>query len=100
MSVRIRLIGPLTVEHDGGELTGSALGGVRERRLLAILALAGGQVVPKDVLVDRLWDRQPQHPLAAIDTAVSLTRRALGPAAARPRDGSAGLPPALPDGPR
>ena len=82
MSVRIRLIGPLAVEHDGGELNGSALGGVRERRLLAILALAGGEVVPKDVLVERLWDRQPQHPLAAIDTAVSLTRRALGPAAA------------------
>ena len=81
MSVRIRLIGSLTVEHDGGELTGSSLGGVRERRLLAILALAGGEVVPKDVLVERLWDRQPQHPLAAIDTAVSLTRRALGPAA-------------------
>ena len=81
VSVRIRLIGSLTVERDGGELTGSALGGVRERRLLAILALAGGEVVPKDVLVERLWDRQPQHPLAAIDTAVSLTRRALGPAA-------------------
>ena len=81
VSVRIRLLGPLTVERDGGELTGSALGGVRERRLLAILALAAGDVVPKDVIIERLWDRLPQHPLAAIDTAVSLTRRALGSAA-------------------
>jgi DNA-binding SARP family transcriptional activator len=78
--VRIRLVGPLTVERDGDELTGSALGGIRERRLLAILALAGGEVVPKDVIIERLWDDPPRNPAAAVDTAVSLTRRALGPA--------------------
>ncbi len=80
MPVRIRLLGPLTVERDGTELTGPALGGVRERRLLAILALASGDVVPKDVIIERLWDQLPKHPAAAVDTAVSLARRALGSA--------------------
>ncbi len=82
VSVRIRLVGPLTVERGDEELTGSALGGIRERRLLAILALADGAVVPKDVIIERLWDHAPRHPAAAVDTAVSLTRRALGSAAA------------------
>jgi DNA-binding SARP family transcriptional activator len=81
VSVRIRLIGPLTVESDGREISGPALGGQRERRLLAILALARGEVVPKDVLAERLWDDPPRNPAAAIDTAVSLLRRALGAAA-------------------
>lgn len=63
---------------DERELTGGALGGARERRLLAILAVAQGEVVSKDALIDRLWDRPPQNPAAAVDTAVSLLRRALG----------------------
>jgi DNA-binding SARP family transcriptional activator len=79
--VRVRLIGPLSVERGDETLTGSALGGLRERRLLAILAIAGGEVVSKDVITERLWDRLPTNPAAAIDTAVSLTRRALGSAA-------------------
>lgn len=81
MSVRVRLIGPLTVEREGEDLTGAALGGARERRLLAILAVALGEVVPKGTIVERLWDNPPRDPPAAVDTAVSLLRRALGPAA-------------------
>jgi len=63
---------------DDDELVGAALGGARERRLLAILAVAAGEVVSKDAIIERLWDRQPQNPVAAVDTAVSLLRRALG----------------------
>jgi DNA-binding SARP family transcriptional activator/tetratricopeptide (TPR) repeat protein len=76
--MRVNLIGPLTVRGDGTELAGSALGGARERRLLAILAAAQGDVVAKDVVIDRLWDDPPRDPSAAVDTSVSLLRRALG----------------------
>lgn len=68
------------VEHQERELTGAALGGARERRLLAILACARGAPVTKDELIERLWDRPPRNPAAAVDTAVSLVRRALGSA--------------------
>ena len=91
--MRIRLVGPLTVERGDEELTGSALGGVRERRLLAILALADGAVVPKDVIIERLWDHVPRNPAAAVDTAVSLTRRALGSAATVLETFRPGIPP-------
>ena len=69
------------VLRDDGELVGAASGGARERRLLAILAVAAGEVVPKDAIIERLWDRRPRNPVAAVDTAVSLLRRALGSAA-------------------
>jgi DNA-binding SARP family transcriptional activator/tetratricopeptide (TPR) repeat protein len=80
--MRVRVVGPLTVEHDGRELAGAALGGARERRLLAILACARGSTVAKDELAERLWDRPPRNSAAGIDTAVSLLRRALGTAGA------------------
>jgi DNA-binding SARP family transcriptional activator len=76
--MRVRLVGPLTVEIEGAELSGSDLGGARERRLLSILAAANGTVVPKDALIERLWHRPPQRPAAAVDTAVSILRRSLG----------------------
>jgi DNA-binding SARP family transcriptional activator len=66
------------VQRADGELNGAALGGARERRLLAILAVAGDEVVTKDAIIERLWDRPPQNPAAAVDTAISLLRRALG----------------------
>jgi DNA-binding SARP family transcriptional activator len=81
MAVRVRVVGPLTVERQSDVLSGSAIGGPRERRLLAILALAGNDVVPKDVIIERLWNRPPSNPAAAVDTAVSLLRRALGASA-------------------
>jgi DNA-binding SARP family transcriptional activator/tetratricopeptide (TPR) repeat protein len=82
VDTRVRVVGPLTVEHEGRELAGAALGGARERRLLAILACARGSTVTKEELAERLWDRPPRDPAAGIDTAVSLLRRALGPAGA------------------
>jgi DNA-binding SARP family transcriptional activator/tetratricopeptide (TPR) repeat protein len=81
VAARVRLLGPLTVQRDDTELVGGALGGARERRLLAILAAARGEVVAKDVIIERLWDKPPRKPAAAVDTSVSLLRRALGPLA-------------------
>ncbi|MGI8876707.1 MAG: winged helix-turn-helix domain-containing protein [Egibacteraceae bacterium] len=57
------------------------MGGARERPLLAILAFVPGEAVPKDTIIERLWDDAPRDPSTAVDTAVSLLRRGLGGAA-------------------
>jgi DNA-binding SARP family transcriptional activator len=79
MGVRVRVLGPVTVARGDGELAGRSLGGGRERRLLTVLAVADGAVVARDALIDAVWDRPPKDPSAALDTTVSLLRRALGP---------------------
>ncbi len=40
-----------------------------------------GEAVPKDTIIERLWDDAPRDPSTAVDTAVSLLRRGLGGAA-------------------
>jgi DNA-binding SARP family transcriptional activator len=52
MPMRFRILGPLEVEGDGGELP---LGGPKPRALLALLLLHPNEVVPADRLVDELW---------------------------------------------
>ena len=46
--MRFRILGPLQVEDDGGPV---AVGGPKPRTLLAVLLVAGGEVVPADRLV-------------------------------------------------
>lgn len=48
----IRLLGPLEVLHDGRPV---ALGGIKQRATLGMLALRANQVVPTSHLVDALW---------------------------------------------
>ena len=72
----IRLLGPITAERDGEP---ASLGGPRQRAVLARLALARGQVVTVDRLVEDVWAGEP--PATAVNTLqsyVSLLRRALG----------------------
>jgi DNA-binding SARP family transcriptional activator len=51
-----RVLGPLEVAGDDGPL---ALGGIRQRSLLAILLLQANQVVSRDRLIDALWGASP-----------------------------------------
>jgi DNA-binding SARP family transcriptional activator/tetratricopeptide (TPR) repeat protein len=56
-----------------------ALGGVRERSLLAVLLLNANELLPMDRLVDELWGEEP--PKAAVKTVqvyVSRLRKLLG----------------------
>jgi DNA-binding SARP family transcriptional activator/tetratricopeptide (TPR) repeat protein len=76
--MKVRVLGPLSFERDDDVIGGQALGGARERRLLGVLAAHRGRAVPKDEIVECLWDRPPKNPAAAVDTAVSLLRRAMG----------------------
>jgi DNA-binding SARP family transcriptional activator len=52
MPMRFRILGPLEVEGDGGEIR---LGGPKPRALLALLLLHRNEVVPADRLIDELW---------------------------------------------
>lgn len=76
MALDLHLLGPITAERDGEPV---ALGGPRQRAVLARLVLAGGRMVTADRLIDDVWAGEP--PASAtntLQTYVSLLRRALG----------------------
>ena len=80
--LELGLLGPLEVRIDDGAPV--ALGGVRQRALLAVLALHANQVVSTDRLIDELWGEHP--PSTAVHTVqvfVSRLRGALGLAGER-----------------
>jgi DNA-binding SARP family transcriptional activator len=72
-----RLLGPLEVvsEHDQP----IALGGVKQRSVLAALLLQANEVVSTDRLIDQLWGAAPPATAAkSIQVYVSRLRKALG----------------------
>ncbi|MEV4398508.1 BTAD domain-containing putative transcriptional regulator [Nonomuraea sp. NPDC049607] len=75
--MRISILGPLEVEGDGGPV---AVGGLRLRALLAVLALEAGRLVTAERLIDVLWPQEPPANAAnALQTLVRRLRAALRP---------------------
>ncbi len=71
-----RLLGPLEVSEQGQPL---ALGGVRQRSLLAVLLLHANELVSTDRLIDQLWGAAPPATAAkTVQVYVSRLRKALG----------------------
>jgi DNA-binding SARP family transcriptional activator len=71
-----RILGPLEVLGDGRAL---ALGGQKQRALLALLLLDAGRVVSTDRIVDALWgDQPPRTAPTSLQNFVSSLRKALG----------------------
>jgi len=73
--MEIRLLGAFTVDADDGP---RPLGGLRQRAVLAVLAVHANEVVPIDRLADDAWSGEP--PRSAVGTLqryVSHLRRAL-----------------------
>src|SRR4051794_520294 len=64
MAVELRLLGPVEI-HAGGEML--AVGGPQRRVLLAAVAVDAGRMVPRQQLIDRVWDTAPP---AGVDSAV------------------------------
>jgi DNA-binding SARP family transcriptional activator len=63
-----------------------AVGGPRERALLALLVLRANTVLARDRLIDELWpDDPPESAVNILQTYVSRLRRALPPARLRTR---------------
>jgi DNA-binding SARP family transcriptional activator len=74
--VEFRILGPLEVVERGQSL---ALGGSRQRTLLALLLTRPNEVVSADRLVDELWPTQPpQNAPNALQYHVSQLRKSLG----------------------
>jgi hypothetical protein len=73
--VEFRILGPLEVWDEGGEVS---LGGRKPRALLAVLLLHANEVVPTDRLIDELWgEDSPDDATAALRVNVSRLRKAL-----------------------
>ncbi|MGH3282635.1 MAG: AfsR/SARP family transcriptional regulator, partial [Trebonia sp.] len=78
-TISIRLLGRFAVERAGQEIPQGLFGGRLARRLLRLLALRRGTLVPKDLIADALWpDKPPVDPAGNIEVLVSRVRRALG----------------------
>jgi DNA-binding SARP family transcriptional activator len=74
--VEFRILGPLEVVEDGSPL---ALGGARQRALLALLLTHANEVVSTDRLIDELWgERAPNAARNALQYHVSRLRKLLG----------------------
>ena len=69
--LELGLLGPFEVRIDDGAPV--ALGGVRQRALLAVLALHANQVVSTDRLIDELWGEHP--PSTAVHTVQVFVSR-------------------------
>lgn len=77
----IRLLGPVEVWADGGRLD---IGSAKSCLVLAALSITPGQIVPWDVLVDRVWgENLPGDPKASLYAYVARLRRTLEPASVR-----------------
>ena len=75
--MQVGILGPLEVRVAGGDPV--PLGGVRQRALLAILALDANVVVSTDRLIDLLWGESPPATAGhTVQVFVSRLRRALG----------------------
>lgn len=75
--MRVRLLGPVEIDRDDGQL--HVVAAAKERSLVAALALAGGNAVSADSLIWALWGEDP--PAAArktLQTYVWNLRQALG----------------------
>jgi DNA-binding SARP family transcriptional activator len=76
--LEIRLLGPVEVATTDGPAT---LRGLRQKALLARLALEPGTPIPVERLIDDLWGEQlPDRPGAALQIVVARTRAGLGSA--------------------
>jgi DNA-binding SARP family transcriptional activator/class 3 adenylate cyclase len=83
--VEFGLLGPIAVWRDGREL---ALGGAKQRAVLAILLLRPNELVPTEKLIDELWDgRPPATAVKALQVHVSQLRKVLGDGVIETRPG-------------
>ena len=75
--LEFRILGPLEVVSDDVPL---ALGGQKQRALLALLLVRANDVVPTERLIEELWgDSAPRTAATSLQNFVSQLRKTLGP---------------------
>ena len=73
--MRVQVLGPFHLEDGGRRI---AIGGVRQRAVLADLALHANEVVPSEQLLVELWgEDSPPSAANALQAAISRLRRVL-----------------------
>ena len=78
--LELGVLGPVRAVRDGREL---ALGGPKQRAVLALLLVDAGRVVPAEYLAEVLWRGAPPPGAAkTLRSYVSRLRSLLGPEAA------------------
>ncbi|MBC6448110.1 tetratricopeptide repeat protein [Actinokineospora xionganensis] len=88
--VRVGILGPLSVDHGDRAI---GVGALKQRTLLALLALRVGTTVRHDEIVDVLWGEDPPEScLGLVHTYISRLRRALTAASRRNADVIASTP--------
>ncbi|AOS63823.1 AfsR/SARP family transcriptional regulator [Actinoalloteichus hymeniacidonis] len=75
-SIRFGVLGPLVAEEERGPVD---LKGPRHRAVVARLLVAKGRVVPRDLLIDDLWETPPSGAVGAVQTFIATLRRSLEP---------------------
>ena len=76
--MEFRILGPLEVLDEGHRV---ALGGSKQRALLALLLLHRGETLGTERLIDELWgERPPATAAKSVQVHVSRLRKALAPA--------------------
>jgi DNA-binding SARP family transcriptional activator len=74
--MEFRILGPLEAREGGATF---ALGGPKQRAVLALLLLHANQVVPSDRLIDQVWGEEPPDTVKTVlQGYVSSLRKALG----------------------
>ena len=74
--VEFRVLGPMEVLDDGRPL---AIGGPKQRAVLAHLILEANRIVPAERLIDDLWGEDPPETARnTLQTYVSRLRKVLG----------------------
>ncbi|MGW4897017.1 AfsR/SARP family transcriptional regulator, partial [Kitasatospora sp. NPDC004240] len=76
MEVRVGVLGPMTAEVDGRQVS---LGGLRQRAVLAVLVTARGRMVSADALIDHAWESAQTPSPATLHSYVAHLRKALEP---------------------
>ena len=86
-ALRVEVLGPLRLLVDGSVVE---VRGERRTAVLALVALAGGRVVPFDTLIDSVWEEEPpEGARQALHSLLSRLRTQLGAHPDRfERDGS------------
>ncbi|MGH2949806.1 MAG: AfsR/SARP family transcriptional regulator, partial [Solirubrobacteraceae bacterium] len=86
MGMDFHILGPLEVLDAGGAI---ALGGNKQRALLALLLLHANETLSTDRLIDELWgERPPANAAKTVQMQISRLRKAL---AGEAGNGSAGV---------
>ncbi|MFI0544923.1 AfsR/SARP family transcriptional regulator [Streptomyces sp. WSLK1-3] len=75
-ALRIGVLGPLKVTVNGRDV---ALGGPRQRAVLAVLVAARGHMVPQETLIFRAWDERRTPSPTTLHSYVLALRKALEP---------------------